>query len=112
MLSYRLHFSLLLRPVKETGNNKSVFPGVMAYIPMFHFHFTLKSFQKKIFFYGRERGFGILSQFFNHPDTFDFRGIGVGFYCCFVALTTVAGKKAAITVDSRGWFTGFGKGPN
>lgn len=36
-------------------------------------------------FMGRERKFGIPSQFLNHTDTCDFRGIWVGFYrfCCF-----------------------------
>lgn len=86
----QVHPSLLLLTFNETGNNKSVFPGVMVYISVLHFHFTLKSFpppKKKNFFYGKGKGeFGILSQFLNHTDTFDFRGIRVGFYCFFVAL--------------------------
>lgn len=70
-----MHPSLLLLTFNETGNNKFVFPGVMVYISMLHFHFTLKSFHF-FFFYGKGKGgFGILSQFLNHTDTFDFRGI-------------------------------------
>lgn len=53
----QLHPSLLLLTFNEIGNNKFVFPGVMVYISMLPFHFTLKSFQKKKFFFmGRERG--------------------------------------------------------
>ena len=43
-------------------------------------------------FMGRERRFGIPSQFLNHTDTSDFRSIGVQFYYFCVSLTTLAGN--------------------
>lgn len=51
----------------------------------FHASFSLH-FEElpKLVFMGRERRFGIPSQFLNHTDTSDFRSIGVQFYYfCF-----------------------------
>lgn len=47
---------------------------------------------------GRERGFGILSQFLNHTDTLTLGAQGLDVTAFFVALTTVAGKKVVVTV--------------
>lgn len=64
VLTYRLRLLLLLLTLNEIGNNKFVFPGVMVYISMLHFHLILKSFQFCFVFSWRgKRGFGILSQF-------------------------------------------------
>lgn len=47
----QLHPPLLLLTFNEIGDNKFVFPGVMVYISMLHFHFILKSFQKYIYIF-------------------------------------------------------------
>ena len=82
--------SLLLLPLNETGDNKFVFPGVMVYI--FHVSFSLR-FEElpKLVFMGRQRRFGIPSQFLNHTDSSDFRATGVGVYYFCISLTAVPG---------------------
>lgn len=71
---FQLHLPPLPLPCNAIGSKKSIFPGVMVYSSVFYSHFTLKGFQKIIFFMGREGRFGIAFQLLNHSHTSDFRG--------------------------------------